>query len=385
MKLRSCWLLLILLVTQPVLAQDQSSAAAKSRPYRLTLPPAVYAVPGVEMSLYFENTVLVAADQKVGFDVECSLGIVEARRWRLKAESSQVGRVPLKLKVKDESGKVVAEAVTQVHVVPAEAGQDKDITLLIVGDSLTHASIYPNEIARLLSLPGNPKWQMLGTHKPAGVAAGVAHEGYGGWTWAAFNSRFDPKAPPPGKVTSSPFVFGVGEKPEPKLDVARYIAERAGGRPPDFIIVMLGINDCFSFNPDDAVQLDAQIDGVFKEADKLIAEFRRAIPQAQIGVCLTTPGNSRDAAFYANYKDRYPRWGWRRIQQRLVEKELEHFRNREADQLFIVPTELNLDVVDGYPENNGVHPNATGYQQIGATIYSWLKSRLSSSREGRPG
>lgn len=377
MKRQTCWLLLILLfVTRPGLAQDQPAAAAKSRPFRLTLPPAVYAVPGVEMSLYFENTVLVAADQKVGFDVECSLGTVEARRWRLKAESSQVGRVPLKLKVKDESGKVVDEAMTQVHVVAAEAGQDKDIALLIVGDSLTHSSAYPNEIARLLSLPGNPKWQMVGTHKPSGVAAGVAHEGYGGWTWAAFNSRFDPKPPPTGRVTSSPFVFGIGEKQEPKLDVARYIAERAGGRKPDFIIVMLGINDCFSFNPDDAAQLDTQIDGVFKEADKLIAEFRRAIPQAQIGVCLTTPGNSRDAAFYANYKERYPRWGWRRIQHRLVEKELEHFRNREADQLFIVPTELNLDVVEGYPENNGVHPNAMGYQQIGATIYSWLKSRL---------
>lgn len=383
MRLQRCWLLLILLlVIQQASAQDQSSAAAKQGSYRLTLPPAVYAVPGVEMSLYFENTVLVAADQKIGFDVECSLGTVEPGRWRLKAESSQVGRVPLKLKVKDESGKVVAEAVTQVHVVPADAGQDKDIALLIVGDSLTHASIYPNEIARLLSLPRNPKWQMLGTHKPAGAAAGVAHEGYGGWTWAAFNSRFDPKPPQPGKVTSSPFVFGVGEKPEPKLDVARYIAERAGGRPPDFLIVMLGINDCFSFNPDDTALLDSQIDGVFKEADKLIAEFRRAIPQAQIGVCLTTPGNSRDAAFYANYKERYPRWGWRRIQHRLVERELKHFSNREADQLFLVPTELNLDVVEGYPENNGVHPNATGYQQIGATIYSWLKSRLSSSREG---
>lgn len=377
MKRQYCWLLLtLLLLTQPALAQDQPAAAAKSRSFRLTLPPAVYAVPGVEVSLYFENTVLVAADQKAGFDVECSLGTVEARRWRLKAETSQVGRVPLKLKVKDESGKVVDEAMTQVHVVAAEAGQDKDIALLIVGDSLTHSSAYPNEIARLLSLPGNPKWQMVGTHKPSGVAAGVAHEGYGGWTWAAFNSRFDPKPPPTGRVTSSPFVFGVGEKPEPKLDVARYISERAGGRKPDFIIVMLGINDCFSFNPDDAAQLDKQIDGVFKEADKLIAEFRRAIPHAQIGVCLTTPGNSRDAAFYANYKERYPRWGWRRIQHRLVEKELDYFRNREAEQLFIVPTELNLDVVDGYPENNGVHPNATGYQQIGATIYSWLKSRL---------
>ena len=60
----------------------------------------------------------------------------------------------------------------------ASPGKGKDMTLLIVGDSLTHASAYPNEIARLLALPGNPRWTMIGTHKPAGVAAGVVHEGY---------------------------------------------------------------------------------------------------------------------------------------------------------------------------------------------------------------
>ncbi len=368
--------LCVLALTASTIAQDKPADAAQPRPYRLTLPPTIYAVPGVEMSLYFDNTVLVAPDQKVSFEVDCPLGSVDARRWKLTAEANQVGTVPLKLRAKDDSGKVVESATAQVTVVSAKAGQGKDIALLVVGDSLTHASAYPNEIARLLSLPDNPKWQMLGTHKPAGVAPGVAHEGYGGWTWAAFNKRFDPQPYDPAKRICSPFVFGVGEKPEPKLDVARYISERAGGRAPDFITVMLGINDCFSFNPDDAAQLDQRIDGVFAEAEILIAEFRKAVPQAQIGVCLTTPGNARDAAFYANYKDRYTRWGWRRIQHRLVEKQIQHFRGRESDRIFIVPTELNLDVVDGYPENNGVHPNAAGYQQIGGTVYAWLKSRL---------
>jgi lysophospholipase L1-like esterase len=376
MTTRSCWFgLLTLLTLHPALGDD-ASAGAKERPFRLTLPPTVYAIPGVEMNLYFANTVLVAEGQKVAFEVECPLGKVEEHRWTLNAVEQQLGQVPLKLKVKNQSGKVVEEATTQVRIVSAEAGKDRDLTLLIVGDSLTHASAYPNEVARLLALPGNPRWRMIGTHKPAGAAAAVVHEGYGGWTWAAFASRFDPKNPEPGYKGSSPFVFAVGDPPQAKLDVARYFAERAGGKSPDFIIVMLGINDCFGFNPDDAVQLDTQIDGVFKEADKLIAEFRRAAPRATIGICLTTPGNSRDAAFVANYQDRYTRWGWRRIQHRLVERQLMHFGNREAERVCIVPTELNLDVTDGYPENNGVHPNPAGYKQIGTTIYCWLKSRL---------
>jgi lysophospholipase L1-like esterase len=47
-----------------------------------------------------------------------------------------------------------------------------------------------------------------------------------------------------------------------------------------------------------------------------------------------------------------------------------------ADHFFVVPTHLNLDPVDGYPENNGVHPNGFGYRQVGASVYSWLKWRL---------
>jgi lysophospholipase L1-like esterase len=42
-------------------------------------------------------------------------------------------------------------------------------------------------------------------------------------------------------------------------------------------------------------------------------------------------------------------------------------RQSRAERVCIVPTELNLDVADGY-ENNGVHPNAAGYQQIGRRL-----------------
>ena len=42
--------------------------------------------------------------------------------------------------------------------------------------------------------------------------------------------------------------------------------------------------------------------------------------------------------------------------------------------------DLNLDPVDGYPVDNGVHPNAAGYRQTGASIYAWIKSRLAPIR-----
>ena len=87
-----------------------------------------------------------------------------------------------------------AHALSGGPASPGYAAADRELTLLTVGDSLTHATLYPNEWARLLSLPGNPKWTMLGTHKPAGALPTVAHEGYGGWAWATFLTKFARKA-----------------------------------------------------------------------------------------------------------------------------------------------------------------------------------------------
>jgi lysophospholipase L1-like esterase len=362
-------------------AADVEAQRTAAAPPRLTLPPTIYAVPGVEMNLYFANVVLAAPTEELSFAVTCDVGDTDANRWKINATAKQTGEYPLALKVSDKSGRLLAQGTTMVRVVPAEAGRGKDIALLIVGDSLTHASHYPNEVARLLSQPGNPTWQMLGTHKPPAAAANVAHEGYGGWTWRAFNSRFDPARPAPGKTTSSPFVFAVGEKQAPTLDIARYIAERCGGRAPDYVTFLLGINDCFGLKADNPQALDAGIANVFKEADKLLAAFHQAAPRAELGVCLTTPPNIRDAAFVANYKTAYPRWNWRQVQHRIVERQLEHFAQREREGIFLVPTELNLDVSAGYPDNNAVHPNAAGYRQIGASIYAWLKARLAARDE----
>ena len=342
---------------------------------RLTLPPQIYAVSGVEMNVHFANTILIEADQAgtVSFRCECPVGKSTTDRWTLNATDKQAGRHPFKLSVINQAGKTIGTAESELVVSSGNQGQGRKIKLLIVGDSLTHATQYPNEIGRLLSEPGNPKWQMLGTHKISRARKGVVHEGYGGWTWVRFRTKFEPARPYPGKTNSSPFVTA-GPDGKPKADVRRYLDQHCHGETPDFIIIMLGINDCFGAKPDSTETIDVRVDLMFREAALLLKEFRRAAPKAEIGICLTTPGNSRDAAFVANYKTRYTRWGWRRIQHRLVERQIGHFAGKQ--KIHLIPTNLNLDTTDGYPPNNGVHPNEIGYRQIGATIYSWIKSRL---------
>ena len=349
--------------------------ATGENPLQLTLPPRIYAVPGVELSVYFDNVVLTEEPQSYHFDVECPIGRTENRRWTVIPKTTDAGQVPFSIHVSNSEGKLLATASSVLRIVPQNTGNGKNIRLLIVGDSLTHATKYPNEVSRLLSQPGNPDWTMQGTHRPSSAAEGVAHEGYGGWTWARFVNMYEPNPDGTYRKRSSPFVF-LGDDNKPHLDVQRYIREHCDGQAPDFVIFMLGINDCFSAPPDDPSGIDARIDTVFEHAKTLLTNFREAAPNAHFGICLTPAPNSREEAFQANYKDRYHRWGWKRIQHRLVQRQIESVTAMEGDNVSIIPTQLNIDPVDGYPANNGVHPNEVGYRQLGSSIYAWLKSQL---------
>ncbi len=352
-----------------------SLAGAASPSLELTLPPRWHAVPGVPMSFYFDNVVLTEQPETLRFEVTCDIGKTEARRWTVTPTERDVGDHAMRVTVKDDKGKVLQDARTVLQVAPRNAGETRTLRLLIIGDSLTAATAYPAELARLLDQPGNPKWTMIGMGQPASARPGVAHEGYGGWKWIDFLSKFDPKPPeiaagPMARRTTSPFVFpDAGGKG--RLDIARYFREHAGGQPPDVITLLLGINDCFGAKPDDP---DTKIKEVLDNAEKLLAEFHKTAPRAALAVGLTPAPNSREDAFVANYKGNYHRWGWKRIQHRLVQRMIARFGGRERDGIHLVPTELNIDPADGYPANNAVHPNAAGYAQISASLYAWLKS-----------
>ena len=140
------------------------------------------------------------------------------------------------------------------------------------------------------------------------------------------------------------------------------------------------IYDCYNANPDDPGSIKKDIDTMTKHAEILLAAFHQAAPNASLCISLTTPPNSREEAFQANDGGKYHRWGWKRIQHRLIQRLIADFAGRETDRIYLVPTPLNIDPRDGYPLDNAVHPNAQGYHQISASIYSFLKHRLEARR-----
>jgi lysophospholipase L1-like esterase len=396
-------LALALILTTAALAQEAAAPAtaapvattAKEAPVmnlRLLLPPEIPAVPGREVNIYFDNIILspIAWQNYLQVDVDCLRGQQQVERftWTPTADPKDIGIIPLSIKFTDPEGKVVAEGSTKIHVYPADAGKGKTPTILIVGDSLTNASVYPAELLALSCGEDNPAFTEIGTNITNPATPQMRHEGYGGWRAETFVNMWGPETWNAEKRrTRSPFLFEKDGKPV--LDFQKYCDEQNGGKGPDFITIMLGCNDNFSAKDDN---LEASIDSFEKNMDILIAEFHKVRPDTKIGIITLVPPAGTQDAFGANYGCSQTRWQYRKNQHRVVERELAKWSGREAENIFIIPGFVNLDTMRNYPTANapasaradaptprlcnGVHPAASGYKQIADTLYCWLKGQL---------
>jgi lysophospholipase L1-like esterase len=365
---------------------------------RLLLPEKIYAVAGIETNIYFDNTVLVVNPANYVFDVTCRRGIQQNERWTFTPMPEDVGMHPLTLEVRSQKNEVIARATTAVEVVTANAGKDREISLLTIGDSLTNATTYTQQIYQRCQATeiGNPKLTLIGS-RDSGIE-GVRHEGYGGWTAERFATKYSGVARGgPYRDNGSPFLYkhgdpdglmlqgqGDADASSPvDLDFGRYCKAFNNDEAPDFVTILLGCNDTFHSTDAD---IEERIDNMFGHYENLLKMIHQLSPDTQIGAQLLVPPAATQDAFGANYKSGQTRWQYKRNQHRVVERMIETFGGREVKNIFLIPSQLNLDCANNYPtaadgrQNNGVHPAATGYRQIGDTIYAWIKSRLATAQ-----
>lgn len=383
-------LLLWLVGGHSLCAQSTSSGREDRLPgsVRLTLPPVLYAVVGEEINVYFDNVALMLNPANFAFDVTCPKGRQHAERWTLTAAEADIGRHPFLLEVLNERNELVARDRAELVVVPANARTDEAIHVLLIGDSLTHASIYSQHLLDLCSRPGNPRLTLVGSHGSGGVPGVNRHEGYGGWTAQRFATHFTETARTGDyKLRGSPFLY-VADNGEKRLDFARYCREVNEGRLPDIVTIFLGPNDVFSLKDE---TIDEGVERMLTHYDSLIRMVRDTSPTTLLAVMLPVPPAASQDAFGANYTTGQTRWQYRRNQHRLVEQMLERYARREKDGIHIIPTQTNLDCLRNYPagsetanartdqkvtrQNNGVHPATSGYHQIGDSLYAWLKAQ----------
>jgi len=366
-------------------------------PIRLQLPPRIYAVPGIEMNVYFDNICLAANPLNYVFDVNCAKGRHQVERWTFVPEEGDVGQFPFVIEVRDETNKIIARAESVLQVAPKKAGAGLPISVLTIGDSLTHAAVYPAHLLELCKADGNPQITLVG-HVPGERNPNVRIEGYGGWTAQRFATVYKEgerqSGPEDWKTwnsSGSPFLYADGPG-KSKLDFPRYCREFNGGKGPDFVTFLLGCNDNFGANDE---TIEASIDTMFKYYDMLVEMVRQARADTKIGMLLLVPPSGTQDGFGASYKCGQTRWQYKRNQQRVVERTMEKYGKREKDGIFLIPANVNLDCLHNYSSskvqwnsetkevgsrlNNGVHPAPEGYCQMGDTIFCWIKAQLAAA------
>ncbi|MBN2307560.1 MAG: hypothetical protein JXR94_01235 [Candidatus Hydrogenedentes bacterium] len=356
---------------------------------RLAMPPTIYATPGVETNLYFDNVVLALYPANYAFDIASPRGVQQAERWTYTPDAEDTRSFHITLRVFDQANRLLAEGTSAVVVTPADAGVGESVSALLIGDSLTAASVYSQHLLDLCAAPGNPALALVGSRAPKSDAPANRHEGYGGWTAERFATHFTGTARTGGsRDCGSPFLYA-DEAGRPRLDLAQYYRDMNHGEPPDFVTILLGCNDVFTAIDGN---IEERIDAILDHMDALIEAIRAAGPGTRIGLMAPVPPAASQDAFGANYQSGQTRWQYKRNQHRLIERMAERYGDREAENLSLVPAYTNLDCAHNYPQHaapwnaraatsavrlhNGVHPAPEGYRQIGDSIFCWMKAQL---------
>ncbi len=371
----------------PSVNAPEATSDADDPPLKLYLPKVLYAYPGLELRIPFENIVTPTLAERLFFKVNCAGGSTGRRCWTARFTPEQVGAHPFELIVSNFEGKELLRGTSEVRVAPIDAGAGKSLRVLIVGDSVTHATLYPNRVDQLFATPNNPRVTWIGTNHYMYARPGVVHEGYNGWTWLHFLRYNDPGKGMFGAPDKSPILFLDADQ-HAKLDIPRYLRETSPDGPPDLVMFELGINDVFQQfrkpNPNDIFILDE--DSILRNAQQLVQAFREAVPHAALAIWLTQPVNASQDSFAYAYRamDDFRKLKRSTIalrQHQFAARLAECFGEREQEGIFLVPMSATVDPVEDYPPDNAVHPSVEGYSRIGDSIYAWVKCWLAGQSD----
>lgn len=209
----------------------------------------------------------------------------------------------------------------------------------------------------------------------APAASGTLTKTFGTGDATVAFSAFEP-------VTQNPFWIA------DSVNFGQYLTNN-GYAAPDWVLIALGINDAFGQTTDDGASATA--DAAFAKLDTLIASIKAADANTKVGLMVPTPPAASQDAFGSNYAAGQTAWRDRRNILIWGRQLITKYSGQEAGRIYVVPSNLALDTVNNYPrtaaspvnarnssitvqrQSNGVHPDTSGYQQIGDAVWSFLK------------
>lgn len=292
----------------------------------LWLPDTIYLALGNTIELYNDDIAFIKLnDTSVHFSWAHEKGMSDSRKFYWTA--NELGNVKITIKCFHIS-ELVDSASTILKVVRKTNIGNKNI--LAIGNSLTESGyVYQfQQILHDLNFQINP----IGTQGDI-----YKHEGHGGWMYSTFLSSV------------SPFYF------QKTISYKKYI-ENNSLLNPDIIRIDLGINECYGNYP---------MNDIVRDASNLIDTINHDYPNSLIIIALPTisektgSGWIDDYGTLSNFEPYILRI--RELWKRLYSK---YSFGRYKSNIQVSCDGLFIDRTNGYPINDGVHPNSTGYCQL---------------------
>ncbi|MCY7327475.1 MAG: putative metal-binding motif-containing protein, partial [Saprospiraceae bacterium] len=337
----------------------------------LALPPYIYMVEGQDFELYFRNLILSKHPQDYVFSVNTPLnGVNSGQKWVFTPAANNIGELPLSVTVKSNGGQMLASGTAIVRISPATAPPDiSPKKLILFGHSFFDQGYLPKYLYDRTHQPGNPPITFHGK-KMSWANALARHEGYGGRPARWFFEDW-----------SSPIRYG------DKVNLRKYFDEviSPGGRP-DWLIYHLDINEFCGYSSLPGTTLPEIDDFIINYWNqyRLIDSIHVAAPNTKIAICLSPMPNAREGTFQITFGGNpvlSNRWRWQKIISRLLFKNMERYGNREEENIFLIPEQLDLDDFADYEPGDAIHPDPPdqninthcGYMEIAKSIYAWIR------------
>lgn len=412
----------------------------------MVMPPYIYGVQGRECNVYLDNLHLSDADDYLHDVASASnTGQQQSERWTW-TPSAGLASGALTITAHDKrTGTLLVTKTAQQRAAASTAGSGTTKKVLVVGDSLVNAGTITQTLLDIAAADVMGV-TLLGTQG----AAPNRHEGRGGWTvndyttagrtYYQFTVSGVITAPAinsteyshngsvyrvqavsltggAGTITCSvtsggaplangtltksnggagdatiPFSASAAVPGNPfwiggALNFAQYLSNNAIATP-DWVLIGLGINDCFSQTDDTACSSLA--DTELAKLDSLIASIQAADANVRIGLMIPSPPSADQDSFGYNYATGQTRWRFKRNVLIWARQMISRYTGKEANRIYLVPSNTALDTVNNMNtaasgpvnsrssviiarQNNGVHPGTSGYQQIGDAVWAFLK------------
>ena len=304
---------------------------------------------GEEITFFGDEVASVPIINDLSVDYICSVGSQSVNDYTITAASE--AEISLDIRAYN-NGTTIRKTRSLLSIKDKVNTGTKTIT--IIGNSLVDAG-GDDELVQVRAIFDLMTWTGIGL---TGIAPNL-REGYPGTTYSWMIS-----------VEASPFVkAGV-------VNIPAYYTDN-GLAVPDFIYLRQGVNDAFTFGNgfNDAEQFRW-----VQRINELVDGFLAHDASVEIIVGMPTSSENTGDGWYASYGDTRDQNEYLRIIGLMRTLIIDTYSDYDV-RVHISTAPYFLDRDDGYPKtegvhNNGVHPDASGYVQLGSGLANVLNNLL---------